>query len=56
MKNNNNNYNEKQRKNKFCAEIFFVLNRFGLLPMLYCERKFLYCKVAIVLQLKGLVG
>ena len=53
MKNNNNNYNEKRKKKKFSAEIFFVLNRFGLLPMSYCEKKFLYCKAKIVLQLKG---
>ena len=30
-----------------------VLNRFGLLPMLYCEKKFLYYKAKIVLQLRG---
>ena len=42
-KNNNNN-----EKKKLCKTIF------GLLPKQYCEKKKnLYCKVPIVLQLKG---
>ena len=53
MKNNNNNYNEKRKKKNLVQNFFFLLNRFGLLPMLYCVKKFLYCKAKIVLQLKG---
>ena len=40
---------KNEKKKKFSAEFFFVLNRFGLLPMLYCKKKFLYCNKGIVL-------